>query len=143
MLTAATTTPSLQAAGVDTATGVPNGLGGLVEIEAAPTTAARPNQGALDVHGPYGSNNAPNTLYSGESQILFHSEFGDLALPQFEAIAGVLPDPGMWPVHSAAQNERTPNGASTIEAAVGSTLGLGLANFTAATEQGSVVGPGR
>ena len=99
---------------------------------------SRPNQGALDVHGPYQSANSANSLMDGqpEARVLFHSEFGVLSLPQFETMAAVMPLPAMWSVYSAAQMQRSPNGAG--KRAVGfiaAMLGDGLADY-AATEQG-------
>ena len=32
--------------------------------------------------GPYGSPHAPHSLFPGEGHVLFHSEFGELSLPQ-------------------------------------------------------------
>ena len=123
------------ASGVDTATGLPNGP--LVENDAGQTSKSRPNQGALDVHGPYGSPHAPHSLLHGEGAVLFHSEFGELSLPQFETMVEVLPEPEMWDVSSDAQKQRSPNGAGkrTINFIEG-TLGPNLADYTAATEDG-------
>lgn len=120
------------ASGVDTATGIPNGV--LVEKDDAVTTSARWNQGGLDVHGPYGSPKSPNTLERSEGHVLFHSEFGELSLPQFETIIEALPRPEMWGVNSAAQAQRSPNGAKRITSFVQDTLGSGLVNFDADTE---------
>ena len=128
---------------MDTATGVPNGQ--LVENDRAGEhcsgygCGSRPNQGALDVHGPYGSANAANTLMDGlpESRVLFHSEFGVLSLPQFETMSAVMPEPAMWSIYSAAQMQRSPNGAG--KRAVGfilAMLGDGLANYSSATAEG-------
>jgi hypothetical protein len=55
------------ASGVDTASGLPNGDGPLVENNAGQTCKSRPNQGALDVHGPYGASLAPHSLFPGKS----------------------------------------------------------------------------
>jgi hypothetical protein len=93
------------------ATGVPIAGQQLVERDDATATPTRWNQGALDVHGPYGAPLAPNTLLPNEGKVLFHSEFGELSLPQFETMVTVLPDPSMWSVYSDAQAERSPNGA--------------------------------
>jgi hypothetical protein len=121
------------AAGVDTATGVATGK--LVEKNDAVATPSRWNQGALDVHGPYGAARAPNSLLVGEGDVLFHSEFGDLSLPQFETLVDVLPDPSTWSVlTSAALAERSPNGAAHAASFVAGTFGPNLANFSAATE---------
>ena len=74
-------------------------------------------------------------LPPGEGKVLFHSEFGELSLPQFETLAAVLPQPEMWNVSSDAQKQRSPNGAGarTIHFIEG-TLGPNLADYNAATE---------
>ena len=67
--------------------------------------------------------------------MLFHSEFGELSLPQFETMAAVLPQSEMWSVNSPEQAQRTPNGAGhRASSFVEGTLGTGLADFGAATE---------
>lgn len=70
--------------------------------------------------------------------MLFHSEFGELSLPQFETMAAVLPQPAMWSVFSAAQAQRSPNGAGArVVGFITSTLGKGLAaNYNSTTEAG-------
>jgi len=57
--------------GVDTATGLPTGSP-LVELETAVETSARPNQGALDVHGPYGADCqvSPSAQFLPQAQLL-------------------------------------------------------------------------
>ena len=127
--------------GVDTATGVPNGQ--LVENDrvgehcSGYDCQSRPNQGALDVHGPYQSANSANSLMDGqpEARVLFHSEFGVLSLPQFETMAAVMPLPAMWSVYSAAQMQRSPNGAGkrTVDF-ITAMLGDGLADYSATAE---------
>ena len=123
--------------GVDTATGVPDG-GRLVERDDAMASPARPLQGALDVHGPYDGICDPGSIrydgFSSNHSVLFHSEFGQLSLPQFETIQAALPDPRTWSLQSAAMNERSPNGAAQLQARIEGTLGHGLANFSRASE---------
>lgn len=60
-----------------------------MEKDDAVSTVSRWNQGALDVHGPYAAPHQPNSLLPTESQVLFHSEFGELGLPQFETLVKV------------------------------------------------------
>lgn len=86
------------------------------------STATRPNQGALDVHGPYGSAMQPSSLRPSEGRILFHSEFGELSLPQYETMRQVLSD-AQLSVKSAAMAQRSPNGAARAMGSVEGTFG--------------------
>ena len=122
------------ASGVDMATGVPNGQR-LVEIEDAQTTPTRPNQGALDMHGPYGSPMQPSTLFHGEGHVLFHSEFGELSLPQYETMAEVLSGSELS-VKSGAMAQRSPNGAGArVVGFISGTFGPIFSDYDSSTEQ--------
>ena len=89
------------------------------------------------VHGPYGSPHPPHSLFPEEGRVLFHSEFGELSLPQFETMVQVLPNHSMWSVMSDAQKQRSPNGAGTRATGfIENTLGTGLADFGSTTADG-------
>jgi hypothetical protein len=138
-------------AGVDRATGIPlsrkNGNMGqyhggveyvsLVEKGAATSTLTRPQQGALDVHGPYSTACVVNRLSTGklpEQHVLFHSEFGQLSFPQFESIREWAPDPKDWSVYSDVMNEKSAQGAKKLATLITDTLGKGLVDFNNASE---------
>eukprot|EP00040_Diaphanoeca_grandis_P044335 m.11989 g.11989 ORF g.11989 m.11989 type:complete len:1111 (+) comp9093_c0_seq1:65-3397(+) len=124
------------ASGVDTATGVPD-VSPLVGRGNGVSSPTRPSQGALDVHGPYGSSCEAGSLRRYESGVLFHSEFGQLSLPQYETFTTVMENTSTpWrTLHSPELAERSPNGAANLQGCIEGTLGKGLVNFSDDSER--------